>query len=88
MSQTPAFFSSPQPRARWMRHDVAQLLKRFFFCERSLVVTAGAWICDRSTGNKDRHGSFHLAGRGDRQCVARSRLRIALPQPYFGRAGN
>ncbi len=44
MSQTPAFFSSPQSRARWMRHDVAQLLKRFFFCERSLVVTAAAWI--------------------------------------------
>jgi hypothetical protein len=37
MSQTPAFLSSPQSRARWMRHDVAQLLKRFFFCERSLV---------------------------------------------------
>ena len=44
MSQTPAFFSSPQSRARWMRHDVAQLLKRFFFCERSLVVTAAAWV--------------------------------------------
>lgn len=27
-----------------MRHDVAQLLKRFFFCERSLVVTVAAWI--------------------------------------------
>jgi len=27
-----------------MRHDVAQLLKRFFFCERSLLVTAAAWI--------------------------------------------
>src|SRR3984957_20596627 len=44
MSQTPAFLSSPQSRARWMRHDVAQLLKRFFFCERSLVITAAAWL--------------------------------------------
>ncbi|HUO33749.1 MAG TPA: DUF455 family protein [Candidatus Acidoferrum sp.] len=44
MSQTAAFLSSAQPRARWMRNDVAQLLKRFFFCERSLVVSAAAWI--------------------------------------------
>ncbi|MGC1200714.1 MAG: DUF455 family protein [Candidatus Acidiferrales bacterium] len=44
MSHTPVFQSKPQPRARWMRHDVAQLLKRFFFCERALVVAAAAWI--------------------------------------------
>ncbi len=44
MSQIQPFLSRPQSRARWMRHDVAQLLKRFFFCERSLVVTAAAWI--------------------------------------------
>lgn len=44
MSQIPVFVSNPQSRARWMRHDVAQLLKRFFFCERSLVVTSAAWI--------------------------------------------
>jgi len=43
MSQ-PAFLSSPQPRARWMRLDTAQLLKRFFFCERSLLVSEAAWI--------------------------------------------
>ena len=39
MSQTSEFLSSPQPRARWMRFDTAQLLKRFFFCERSLLVS-------------------------------------------------
>jgi uncharacterized ferritin-like protein (DUF455 family) len=39
-----AFLSSPQPRARWMRLDTAQLLKRFFFCERSLLVSQAAWI--------------------------------------------
>jgi len=44
MSQTPAFLSNAQSRARWMRNDVAHLLKRFFFCERSLLVTAAAWI--------------------------------------------
>lgn len=44
MSQTSEFLSSPQPRARWMRFDTAQLLKRFFFCERSLLVSQAAWI--------------------------------------------
>ncbi len=27
-----------------MRFDTAQLLKRFFFCERSLLVSMAAWI--------------------------------------------
>ncbi|MGH9756463.1 MAG: DUF455 family protein [Candidatus Acidiferrales bacterium] len=44
MAQVPVFVSNPQSRARWMRHDVAQLLKRFFFCERSLIVASAAWI--------------------------------------------
>src|SRR2546425_5005609 len=44
MSQPSRFLSSPQPRARWMRLDTAQLLKRFFFCERSVLVSAAAWI--------------------------------------------
>jgi hypothetical protein len=38
------FLLTPQPRARWMRFDTAQLLKRFFFCERSLLVSQAAWI--------------------------------------------
>ncbi|HST12903.1 MAG TPA: DUF455 family protein [Terriglobales bacterium] len=44
MSQASEFLSSPQPRARWMRVDTAQLLKRFFFCERALLVSEAAWI--------------------------------------------
>src|SRR4029077_8497310 len=44
MSETSEHFSNPQPRARWMRLDTAQLLKRFFFCERSLLVSEAAWI--------------------------------------------
>jgi uncharacterized ferritin-like protein (DUF455 family) len=44
MSQASEFLSSPQSRARWMRLDTAQLLKRFFFCERSLLVSEAAWI--------------------------------------------
>ena len=44
MSQPTSFLSTSQPRARWMRLDTAQLLKRFFFCERSLLVSEAAWI--------------------------------------------
>src|SRR2546426_12503580 len=44
MAQASTFLLSPQPRARWMRFDTAQLLKRFFFCERSLLVSEAAWI--------------------------------------------
>ncbi len=44
MSQASEFLLSPQPRARWMRFDTAQLLKRFFFCERSLLISEAAWI--------------------------------------------
>jgi len=44
MAQASTFLLSAQPRARWMRFDTAQLLKRFFFCERSLLVNMAAWI--------------------------------------------
>src|SRR2546428_12485681 len=44
MAQASTFLLSPQPRARWMRFDTAQLLKRIFFCERSLLVSMAAWI--------------------------------------------
>lgn len=44
MSQASEFLLTPQRRARWMRFDTAQLLKRFFFCERSLLVSQAAWI--------------------------------------------
>jgi uncharacterized ferritin-like protein (DUF455 family) len=44
MSQSSEFLLSLQPRARWMRFDTAQLLKRFFFCERSLLISKAAWI--------------------------------------------
>ncbi len=33
-----------QPRARWMRLGTAQILKRFYFCERSLIVGCSAWL--------------------------------------------
>jgi uncharacterized ferritin-like protein (DUF455 family) len=44
MAQASTFLLSAQPRARWMRFDTAQLLKRLFFCERSLLVNMAAWI--------------------------------------------
>ena len=44
MSQFSEFLLTSQPRARWMRFDTAQLLKRFFFCERSLLSSQAAWI--------------------------------------------
>jgi hypothetical protein len=33
-----------QPRARWMRLGTAEILKRFYFCERSLVISCSAWL--------------------------------------------
>ena len=33
-----------QPRARWMRLGTAEILKRFYFCERSLVIACSAWL--------------------------------------------
>src|ERR1700761_3061235 len=44
MSQATGFLLTSEQRARWMRFDTAQLLKRFFFCERSLLVSEAAWI--------------------------------------------
>src|ERR1700738_1344588 len=44
MSEPSEFLLSPQPRARWMRADTAQVLKRFFFCERALLINEAAWI--------------------------------------------
>jgi len=35
---------SPQRRARWMRFGTAQILKRFYFCQRSLVISCSAWL--------------------------------------------
>jgi uncharacterized ferritin-like protein (DUF455 family) len=38
------YLPSDQPRARWKRLDAAQILKRFFFCERAVIVSASSWI--------------------------------------------
>lgn len=31
-------------RARWLRMDSARILKRFFFCERALIIAQSAWL--------------------------------------------
>src|SRR5215475_5425619 len=44
MDAATAYLSGDQPRARWKRLDTAQILKRFFFCERAVIVNASRWI--------------------------------------------
>ena len=44
MSQADRFLPGAQGRARYMRLDVAQVLKRFHFCERVLIVAQAGWI--------------------------------------------
>jgi uncharacterized ferritin-like protein (DUF455 family) len=38
------YLRADQRRARWKRLDTAQILKRFFFCERAIIVSCSAWI--------------------------------------------
>lgn len=42
MAQT--YLSGDQERGGWMRLDAARILKRFFFCERALVLSQGGWL--------------------------------------------
>jgi hypothetical protein len=44
MDAATSYLRGDQPRARWKRLDTAQILKRFFFCERALIVNASRWI--------------------------------------------
>jgi Protein of unknown function (DUF455) len=44
MYQDAPYLLTERPRARWMRFDTAQILKRFFFCERALLVSEAAWL--------------------------------------------
>jgi len=44
VSQAETYLTGVEPRSRWMRLDTAQILKRFFFCERSLLVSEAAWL--------------------------------------------
>ena len=44
MSTLASYLSGETSRARWKRLDTAQILKRFYFCERALIVAAADWI--------------------------------------------
>jgi uncharacterized ferritin-like protein (DUF455 family) len=44
MSLPDTYLKADQPRARWKRLDTAQILKRFYFCERSLIISCSAWL--------------------------------------------
>ncbi len=44
MSTADHYITTESSRARWMRVDTAQILKRFFFCERSLIVSQATWL--------------------------------------------
>lgn len=39
-----AYLPGQQSRARWMRMDTARILKRFFFCERALIIAQSGWL--------------------------------------------
>jgi hypothetical protein len=43
-SAAPLYLPGTHQRARWMRMDAARILKRFFFCERALLVAQSGWL--------------------------------------------
>jgi uncharacterized ferritin-like protein (DUF455 family) len=44
MPSRTSYLMSDQARARWMRVDTVQVLKRLFFCERALLSSMAAWL--------------------------------------------
>lgn len=44
MSSLPGGALSTHARGNWMRVDTVQILKRFFFCERSLLIGMASWL--------------------------------------------
>src|SRR5258708_19487172 len=43
-SKTDRFLPGENPRAKRMRMDTASILKRFFFCEQSLIISHAGWL--------------------------------------------
>jgi hypothetical protein len=44
MSHGSDYLPGKQDRARYMRMDTAQILKRFYFCERAIIIAQAGWI--------------------------------------------
>lgn len=38
------FLPGDHARGQWMRFDAARILKRYFFCERSLIISQAGWL--------------------------------------------
>lgn len=38
------FLPGDHARGQWMRFDAARILKRYFFCERSLIISQASWL--------------------------------------------
>lgn len=49
MPDSSFYLPGTHARAGWMRRDTADILKRFFLCEQSLVISQGAWLPAIST---------------------------------------
>jgi uncharacterized ferritin-like protein (DUF455 family) len=44
MRQMQEYLPGAQERGRYMRMDTAQILKRFYFCERALIIAQAGWV--------------------------------------------
>lgn len=44
MRQMQQFLPGKHERGQYMRMDVAQILKRFYFCERAIIIAQAGWI--------------------------------------------
>jgi len=44
MPQLQDYLPGSHERGRYMRMDTAQILKRFFFCERALIIAQAGWV--------------------------------------------
>jgi len=44
MEQAQGFLPGQYERGRYMRMDTAQILKRFYFCERALIIAQAGWV--------------------------------------------
>ena len=44
MSDSSYYLPGTHARAGWMRRDTANILKRLFLCEQSMVINQGAWL--------------------------------------------
>lgn len=89
MSQASEFLLISQQRTRWMRFDTAQLLKRFFFCERSLLVSQAAWIpAIAALEIKTSLARFIWQSAETAQCLRERVFELRFPSRLLEEEGN